>query len=380
MSPEMNISSGSGAKGSARGVYGAGIAGLVLAAGLVGGMLALKRRDLGQDAHGRQADLAAGPLVAVETVAFSAPSRTLVLQGEALPLITTTLYAKLSGFLRTINVDRGDRVRAGSTIAVIESPETDRDYQSLQADAENKRMISKRSEALGREALLAPNAVEQAQADSRMADAKLASQAVQRGYEVLKAPFDGTITARFADPGALVQNAANAQSSALPLVTLARLDRLKVTLYLDQRSAALLHLGDPIRVAAPEHPGEWVAARITRINGELDLHTRMLLAEAEVDNREGRILPGSYVQTELTLAQPPHLEISTEALMVRGDKTFVAVVGPDRRVAFRPVTVGEEDHRKLQVFSGLKAGERVILNLGDAARDGSLVRPKDPSA
>ena len=377
MSPEWQAQdkTRAAASASARGVYGAGATGLLVAAVLVGGLLALKHHDLDRDSRSRQQALAAGPLVKVETVALSAPRQTLVLQGEALPVVSTTLYAKLSGFLRTISVDRGDRVRAGQTLAIIESPETDRDYQSLLADAENKRQNARRAEALGREALLAQRDVEQAQADARMAEAKLESQGVQRGYEVLKAPFDGTVTARFADPGALVQNAANAQTSALPLVTVARLDRLKVTLYLDQRYAALLKLGNHIRVSSPSRPGEWVDARITRVNGELDLKTRMLMAEAEVDNRDGRIVPGSFVQTELALDLPQHLEISTEALIVRGDRTFVAIVGPDQRVAFRPVTVGEEDHQKLPVLSGLKGGERIILNLGDAAQEGGLVRP-----
>ena len=357
-------------------VYGAGITGLLVAAALVAAMLALKSHDLGRESRRRQDALAAGPLVKVETVGLSAARRTLVLQGEALPVVSTTLYAKLSGFLRTIAVDRGDRVRAGQVIAVIESPETDRDYQSLQADAENKGQIARRAEALGREALMSARDVEQAQADARMSEARLASQGVLRGYQVLKAPFDGTVTARFADPGALVQNAANAQSSALPVVTIGRLDRLKVTLYLDQRYAGLLRLGNRIRVSPPSRPGEWVDARITRVNGELDMRTRMLLAEAEVDNRDGRIVPGSFVQTELALDLPRHLEISTEALIVRGDQTFVAVLAPGNRVAFRPVTVGEEDHQKLPVLSGLQAGEQIILSLGDSAQEGGLVRPK----
>jgi membrane fusion protein, multidrug efflux system len=372
----MNVQGKPCTSAPTRGVYGVGFTTLVVAAALVGAMLALKRHDLGQESRERQRTLAAGPLVKVETVGLSAPRQTLVLQGEALPVVSTTLYAKLSGFLRTINVDRGDRVRAGQTLAIIESPETDRDYQSLQAVAETKQMNARRAEALGRQALLAPRDVEQAQADARMAEAKLASQGVQRGYEVLKAPFDGTVTARFADPGALVTNAASNQTSSLPVVTVARLDRLKVTLYLDQRYAGLLRLGNHIRVSPPSRPGEWLDARITRVNGALDLHTRMLLAEAEVDNRDGRIVPGSFVQTELALDTAQHLEISTEALIVRGDRTFVAVMDAGHRVAFRPVTVGEEDHQKLPVRSGLKAGELVILSLGDAAQEGGLVRPK----
>jgi RND family efflux transporter MFP subunit len=356
--------------------YGAGITGLLLAAALVAAMLALKSHDLGREARLRRQELAAGPLVKVATVGLSAPRQTLVLQGEALPVVSTTLYAKLSGFLRSITVDRGDRVRAGQTLAVIDSPETDRDYQSLLADAENKRQNARRAEALGREALLSDRDVEQAQADARIAEARLQSQGVLLGYQVLKAPFDGTVTARFADPGALVQNAANAQSSALPVVTIGRLDRLKVTLYLDQRYAGLLRLGNRIRVRPSARPGEWVDARITRVNGELDLRTRMLLAEAEVDNRDGRIVPGSFVQTELALDLPQHLEIPAEALIVKGDQTFVAVLAPGNRVAFRAVTVGEEERQKLPVLSGLQAGEKVIVSLGDAAQEGGVVRPK----
>jgi RND family efflux transporter MFP subunit len=361
---------------ASRGVYGIGIGGLLLAALLVIGMLALKRHDLGKETRDRQAAAAAGPVVSVATVGLSAPRQTVVVQGEALPFVTTTLYAKLSGFLRSISVDKGDRVRAGQTLAVIESAETDRDYQSLLADAENKRQIAKRAETLAQAQLMAPQDVEQAQANARMADAKLASQAVQMGYEVLKAPFAGTVTARFADPGALVQNAATNQTSSLPVVTVAQLDRLKVTLFVDQRYASLLHVGDHLRVEDRERPGQGVDARITRVNGELDLRTRMMLAEAEVDNREGRIMPGSFVQTQLSLDTPQRLEIATDALIVRGDKTFVAVVGEDQRVRFRPVTVGQEDNQKLPVLDGLKAGERVVLNLGDAAQEGDRVRPK----
>jgi len=240
---------------SAKGLYRTGLLGFVVACVLVGGLLAHKHFDLSHETRARQEALAAGPLVRVHQVSLSGPTQDLVLQGEALPQSSVILYAKLSGYLRTISVDKGDRVRAGQTLAVIESLETDRDYQSLQADAENKRQNARRAEALGAQQLLSARDVEQAQADARIADAKLASQAVQRGYQVVKAPFDGTITARFADPGALMQNAANSQSSALPLVTLAKVDRLKVTLYLDQRYAALLHQGDAVNLASPDRPG-----------------------------------------------------------------------------------------------------------------------------
>ena len=355
------------------GLYRTGIVGLLVACGLVGGLMALKRHEVNQEVRERKDVADAGPKVKVQAVGLSEPTQTLQLEGEALPMASTTLYAKLSGYLRTISVDKGDRVRAGQTLAVIESQETNRDYQSLQADAQNKRQNARRSEALGREQLLSAKDVEQAQADARIAEAKLASQAVQLGYQVVKAPFDGTVTARFADPGALVQSAAASQSSALPLVTVARVNRLRVTLYLDQRYAGLLRVGDAVKVGLSDRSAEAVPARITRFSGELDLHTRMMLAEAEVDNQDGRILPGSFVQVQLALKVPQHLEIPVEALLLRAGKTFVAVVKADSHVAMLPVIVGEEDHQRLPVVSGLKGGERVILNLGDAAQEGSLV-------
>ena len=355
------------------GLYRTGIAGLLVACGLVGGLLALKTHDVAQETRERKATADAGPAVKVQAVALSEALQTLHLEGEALPMATTTLYAKLSGYLRTISVDKGDRVRAGQTLAVIESPETKADYQSLLADAQNKRRHAQRAEQLGKDQLMSAQDVEQAQTDARVAEAKAASQAVQMGYQVVKAPFDGVVTARFADPGALVQNAAASQSSALPLVTVARVNRLRVTLYLDQRYAGLLHVGDPVSVSSPGQVGEALPARITRFSGELDLHTRMMLAEAELDNLEGRIVPGSFVQVQLSLKVPQRLEIPVEALLLRAGKPFVAVLGADSRVAIHPVTVGEENHQRLPVLSGLKAGERVILNLGDAAQEGALV-------
>jgi RND family efflux transporter MFP subunit len=356
------------------GLYRTGIVGLLVACGLVGGLLALKHHDVGRETQERLNEAGAGPLVKVQAVGLSLPTVTLQLQGEALPLVSTTLYAKLSGYLRNIQVDKGDRVRTGQTLAFIESQETDRDYQSLLADAVNKRQNARRSETLGKDQLMSAKDVEQAQADARIAEAKLASQAVLKGYQVVKAPFDGMVTARFVDPGALVQNAANAQTSSQPLLTVARLDRLKVTLYLDQRYAAELHPGDPVHVLASDGSGSIVEAHITRVSGELDLRTRMMLAEAEVDNRDGRIVPGSFVQTKITLKVPQRLEMPVEALIVRGDKTLAAVVGPDHHVHFRTVSVGEEDHQRLPVLSGLQAGDSVILNPGDSAQEGSLVR------
>ena len=332
-----------------------------------------------QVAHSREAAARAkaqadGPLVKVHPLALSSGERRVVLQAESLPYASTTLYAKVSGFLRTLTVDKGDRVRNGQVLGVLQSPEVETDFAALQADAAQKRDNARRAQALGKDQLLSAREVEQAETDARVAEAKLASQAALKGYQVLKAPFDGVVTARFADPGALVQNAANGASGAQPLVTVAQTQRLRVTLYLDQRLAAAVKVGTPVLLSPTERPELSRSAKVTRTSGTLDLRTRTMLAEVELDNRAGEFLPGGFVNATLLLKVTPRLELPVEGLVVKADKTFAAVLGPGDLVQLRPVQVGPEEAGRLPVLGGLQAGERVLLTPGESAREGAKVR------
>jgi membrane fusion protein, multidrug efflux system len=348
---------------------------VLIIAGLgVVGLIAANRLSAKREADARRNDLAAGPLVRLHTVSMSDPTRNLNLQGEALPYASATLFAKISGYLRRIDVDKGDRVRAGQVIAVIDSQEIERDYQSLSADAQNKAENARRSEALFQDKLISSQEVERSQADAKIAEAKLASQAAQRGYQVVKAPFSGVITARFADPGSLVQSAANSQTSALPLATVAQIEKLRVNIYVDQRYASLIKLKDTVTVSPTDRPELRMQAFVTRTSGALDPRTRMLLTEIELDNRDGQILPGSFVQVNLNLKAIPRLEIPAEALLLRDGKSFVATVDGSSHLHFQAVQLGEEENQKLRVVSGLRVGDRVVLNLGDSAKEGDPVR------
>lgn len=343
----------------------------LVAAGLAAGKYAARSRE----AEARAKALADGPLVKVQPLALSSGERKVTMQAEALPYASTTLYAKVSGFLRTMAVDKGDRVRAGQMLGVLQSPEVESDLAALQADAEIKRANAKRAEALGKDQLLSQRDVEQAQTDAKVAEAKLASQATLKGYQVLRAPFDGVVTARYADPGALVQNAANGASGAQPLVTVAQIQKLRVNLYLDQRYAAVVKVGTPVALSPTERPELSVQAKVTRLSGALDLRTRTMLAEVELDNRQGQFLPGGFMTATLSLKVPPRLELPVEGLVMRGDKTFAAVLGPDHRVQMKAIQVGAEEGGRLPVLSGLQPGDQVLLNPGDAAQDGAKIRP-----
>jgi RND family efflux transporter MFP subunit len=270
-------------------------------------------------------------------------------------------------------------VGEGDVVAVIESPELDRQYDAAVADAAFKRSSANRSRSLASPGVVSQREAEQDTSQAEVAEAQLAALKTQKSYETLRAPFAGTVTARFADPGALVQNASSAQTSALPLVTISTVDRLRVYAYLDQHDAADVRAGDPVEIAVPGR-GLTVHGSVARVAGELDPKTRTMLVESDVDNRASQIVPGSYVSVSLELSSAPQIELPVEALLTREGKTQVAVVGDGDRVQLVSVTVASDDGTSVRLASGLSGGERVALDLGDRAHEGQKVQPFDPQA
>jgi membrane fusion protein (multidrug efflux system) len=159
-----------------------------------------------REAATRAAEIEAGPLVKTATVAPSPGEHTITLIGETRPFAEATLYAKVSGYLKTVNVDKGDVVKKGQVLAVIDSAETDQAFQAARAESKYKQAIAARIDKLFTKHLVSQQEVDQARADADEASARLHGQETLKSYETIRAPFAGTITARFADPGALVQN------------------------------------------------------------------------------------------------------------------------------------------------------------------------------
>ena len=188
-------------------------------------------------------------------------------------------------------------------------------------------------------------------------------------------PFNGTVTARFADPGALVQNAASSQTSALPVVTVEDTDSLRIYAYLDQADAESVRPGLQAAITMDERAGVRIPAKVTRTSGELDARTRKLLVELDLDNRRGQIVPGSFVHVELDAPAPVLPELPSEALVVRQNRTLVAVLAADSTVHFRDVIVASNDGLRMRLLTGVSNGDRVVLNAGDALADGARVRP-----
>jgi RND family efflux transporter MFP subunit len=316
-----------------------------------------------------------GPSVEIATARKVAGSNTIRLIGEARPYQSAVLYAKVSGYMRSIAVDKGDFVRTNQLLAVIESPETDKQYQAAVADAHNKDLIAKRAATLVKKEMISQQDADQAEADAAVSKANLEQIGTLKSYEELRAPFSGTVTARYSDPGALIQNAATSQTSALPVVELSETSRLRIYVYVDQAHAPFVRNGDEVTILDQANPNLKVVARVTRTSGEIDPKTRTLLVEIDVDNPHNRILAGSFVQAELKVQTPSYVEVPSDALIVRGAGTFVAVVTPDNTIKFTQVAVAEQTGETARLFSGLEEGERVARSIGERVPEGGKVQP-----
>jgi membrane fusion protein, multidrug efflux system len=338
-------------------------------------LLMLRHRSVSKEQQSRQADIRAGAHVQVAIVAPAPKERTITLTGEARPYASVTLYAKVSGYLKQIKVDKGDRVKQGQLLALIASPELESQYQAAHADARNKRVFANRELALVKDGIISQQEADDALTAARTAEANSAALKSQLGYLQVRAPFAGVVTARFADPGALMQSAATGQTQALPVVTLSTSDRLRIYLYLDQKSAGQVRLGDRAVVTDSARPESRFPAQVSRISGELDPKSRTMLCELDLDNTSGKIPAGGFVQVALTLAAPPYLQIPASAVYSQGEQSLVAVIGNDNRVSFRKVTIAESDGKLLKLSGGVQQGERVALTPGTGLTEGELVQP-----
>jgi membrane fusion protein (multidrug efflux system) len=357
------------------------LVGLVLIALIVAGITGIylsKASKHDAESIERAKELKEGPVVKTAIAAYGSNTKELVLIGEARPYQTTTLYAKISGYLEKINVDKGDKVTEDEVLAFIDNPEIDQQYNSALSDLENKKKIADRDKQLLAKKYIAQEEADVSQTAVEMAQANVKSLAEQQQYKYLKAPFSGTITSRYVDQGALIQNANNSETSSQPVVTLAELDKLRIYVYAEQRDASFLKTGDSVDITLTERPDVHVKATLSRIAGELDPKTRMMLCEIDIENKNNTIVPGSYVQVHVKYAteQNPKKELNlpSVALVMHKDKTMVAVIDKDSVLHFKEVTVSRNTGEKISIASGIDAGERVALSVGESITEGQKVR------
>ena len=353
-------------------VAASSIAAVIAAAAGTAALFARERAAQARQEEVLKKELEQGPVVRVARVAVAPADRVVSLPAEVWAEQRSTLYAKVSGYVSKVLVERGDKVRKGQELAVLESPDLDALVASAQAELTFRRQQLGRVERLASSGRVSVQDREAADEGVKLARAALARAEIQKGYQVLRAPFDGTVTARYADPGALLPAATGSTSSAQPLLEVAQLDRLRIALHLGQDDAARVRVGDQVQLqASPEQAP--LEARISRISQRLEPRTRTMLCEIDLAQPPAGLYPGAFVQTRLPLHGPPRPLIPTDALVGLGGQLFAAIV-EDGKVHFQRLRLGADDGANVEVLDGLRGGELVALNLGPEVPDGSPVR------
>ncbi|MBX3263411.1 MAG: efflux RND transporter periplasmic adaptor subunit [Labilithrix sp.] len=330
-----------------------------------------------------EADLARPRRVRVAPVRAGEATTEVTLPGTSTPFHSSLLYGKSTGFVRKNLVDVGDRVKAGQVLAHIDAPETAEEIRLAQARLEeaeaNVGIAQSTAERANR--LVASGAVSQqhgddtrAQANSAVASvatrrAELQRLQVLRGYQQIVAPFDGVVTRRGTDPGALVGPAA---SGGVALFEVAAIDTLRVFVDVPDAYAADVKPELEARVFSPRDPAAKIMGKVVRTSGVLEQATRTLRAEVHVKG-DGPVLPGAFVYVRLAIprARPAPI-VPASALIVRKEGTLVAKVAGDRLTLAR-VVLGRDHGKELEILDGVSVGEQVVVNASDELEDGQTV-------
>jgi membrane fusion protein (multidrug efflux system) len=324
--------------------------------------------------------VARGPHVLVTQLSDGSPSRAIDLPASVHGYVETPVYAKVAGYMKTINVDKGDHVKAGQVIAVIESPETDKQVSDARSYYWLQAVTDRRYQELVRQEVVPQQTADTSHASMLQAKAVYEQELALQQYEIVRAPFDGIVTARYVDPGALIPQSTAPQSTApstsnSPIVALATMSPLRVYAYVPQSLSPFIKDGDPAMITVSEFPARRFPGTVTRHPDALDQNTRTMLVEVDLPNQDRSLYPGMYADMRMTArVTTASITVPDDALVFRDDKVYLPVVR-DNRLNLVEVTLGHDDGYQVEVTGEIEEGELVAVNVGQAARDGEPVQP-----
>ena len=346
---------------------------------------------------------------------------TLTIAGEFKPFQDIDVHAKVAGYIKVIHVDVGDHVRAGQTLAILEIPELAAQLAGADASVRRSKEEIRRAEgdlaraqsahsaahsaytrlkqaAEARAGLVAQQEIDDSQAKDLEAEAQVSgssaalsaaqqqlqvAEANQKQYAALSdysrivAPFSGVVTARYADTGALIAAGTSSSTQSMPVVRLAEISKLRLVLPIPESVAAQIHLGDPVEARVQALNQDFVG-KVSRFADSLDRQTRTMETQIDFDNRDGRLIPGMYAETRLSLREKKDaLTIPLEAVTRNGDDATVFSVNSQNIIEERHVKLGLEDSVRVEVLSGLTDKDRVVIGNRSQFRDGQKIQPKD---
>ncbi len=384
---------------------------LLLVGAFFAGYLPMANRQTALAGEAREEGTALPP-VNVDVVTQAPGKSNLVLAGNIQAVTEAPVLARASGYIKTRFADIGDRVQEGQLLADIDAAELGQQVAEAKASVDQTKSALEQSTANLQQgktnmemakltfdrwnALIAKGAVarqdvdtykaqyESSQANMQaldkavnvaknniaVAEANLGRLTQMEGYLKVRAPFAGVITLRNVDTGALVT-----EGSTL-LFRIAQTHRLRTYVNVPQADSTSVHEGQMAELKIPDLPSKTFTGTVTRTANSLDPVTRTLLAEVQVPNEGELLLPGMYAEVNFTTPRKePPLIIRSDALVVRGDGNFVAVVKDDGEVHFQKVQVGRDYGDRMEVLAGLEKGQKVVISPGDVVREKAKVRP-----
>jgi RND family efflux transporter MFP subunit len=320
--------------------------------------------------------------------------RQLILPGNTQPLIDAPIYARTSGYLKKWYADIGTRVRAGQALAEIEAPEVDQQLQQAKSDLQTAETnFALAQTTAGRYTnLLQKGAVARQDTDNAVSDMnskksimESAAANVKRledlqGYEKITAPFDGVITARNTDVGALI-DAGAAGGTSKELFHISATNRLRIFVNVPEEYERAAANGTKATLTLSEFPGRTFTGTIVRNSNSIDPASRTLLVEVDVNNQNNELLPGAYVSVHLNLSGGPvsAMTIPINTVLFRSEGLRAAVVR-DGKALLIPFQVGHDFGDSLEVVAGLKPDENLIINPPDSLVSGTPVKIVDRPA
>jgi RND family efflux transporter MFP subunit len=336
----------------------------------------------------------AGQTVATETVAVIHPEKSEAaaaqLPGQLSAYTDAPIYAQTSGYLKSWSFDIGAKVKANDILGEIDTPEVDQALAQAKAQLKTDQSALQLAQVTYRRyQLLFVQKVLDAQTRDTSADtyeedqAKVAADQANidrlnalEAFRLLRAPFDGIVTARDVDVGAYVANGSGNQ-----LFRVARTSPLRIYVNVPQRDAQLVRIGMEADLTLPEFPNRTFRAHVTNTADAVDPTSRSLLTQLQIPNESGELLPGAYAEITFKFTDDSRfLTIPENTLLFRREGPAVGIVLPNGKVELRNITIHRDFGNKLEVSEGLSISDQVILNPSDDLTDGASVKITEPSS
>ena len=327
------------------------------------------------------------PTVSVMHPKLAATAEEVVLPGNAQAYVATPIYARINGYLKTWYFDIGAHVEDGQLLAEIETPEVDRQLDQARADLATAQANYDlaRTTAARYQALFKSDSVAKQDVDDRVGDLQAKKAMVDSAtfnvrrleetqrFQKVYAPFDGVITARNIDIGALINAGANAPGKEL--FDIAATGKLRVYFNVPQQYSRDVRPGGEAELTVAEFPGRRFRGQIVRSSDSIDPASRTLLTEVDVDNPSGELLPGLFLSVHIRVnSKTSAVIVPVNSLIFRSQGMQVAVVR-DSRAELVPVSIGRDYGTEVEVLSGVTPDDEIIVNPSDSLTSGTEVRP-----